>query len=770
MFTSSQTNFTSAIYLKRGSLQSGSTSGNWGSGTIYISGGDVSSSSSTAAGTLSNSCDVSGNFSFNGALNNTTGTITLTNTVSLSGSPTINVVNSTATLSGAVNGTGGFTKSGSGTLTVGSTPGNLTGTISVTGTGVLRSGATSASLSTSLPNIGTFNVASGSTLWESFNTTDINIPHTFTGPGQVQLSGTADVNINNRSFISSTALSGLVGTVAPASGAVASGLQLYSTTTFIYLTANVLDLPRQVVFNYDASNSGWVRLKYSSTGSTHDFPNTPVYVHWASATTPTASAPVSEVWANQTSGALKLGSLIRTGVSAGTLTAVLDGTSTSDNEIVSGITQSTGILAVTKRGTGKWIVSGTCNYSGTLTVSAGTLVANSSSALGSLTSAVTVASGASIVVSTVLNKDSATLTLSGSGISGGGVIRSLSGNTGIQATTITMQASSTINVEDGIFTTNGAIGGSGFDLVKIGSGSLVLNGTISSYTGATYVSSGSLVVSTLANGGSNSSIGASAAPANNLMLGSVSSSATLTYNGTGASTNRMFTLGPLGAKIENVGSGPLVWSSTDNILLSGSNSRTLTLGGTNLSPLNDFKIGIVSTYSGPTSITKVDAGHWTVSGNLTDTGLLTVEAGTLSLGGYLRTLSFNCVVTGGSLENGSFAIVPASTITLSGTGRVAATIGGSSKQIIVNSGSPELEPYSGSNTYSGTTIVNGGTLKLTTESDVGNSGNGRVLGSSVTTVKNGASLQTSTGVLQRGRVRYGGNITFENGSKLYLGD
>jgi hypothetical protein len=94
---------------------------------------------------------------------------------------------------------------------------------------------------------------------------------------------------------------------------------------------------------------------------------------------------------------------------------------------------------------------------------------------------------------------------------------------------------------------------------------------------------------------------------------------------------------------------------------------------------------------------------------------------------------------------------------------------GTSKTITASSGTPEIAPTAGANTLSGTTNVTGGTLRLTTELDVSSPATGRVLGTTNTTVSNGAAIRTSTGTAQKGRMRYGGNLTFNSGSALYIG-
>lgn len=67
-----------------------------------------------------------------------------------------------------------------------------------------------------------------------------------------------------------------------------------------------------------------------------------------------------------------------------------------------------------------------------------------------------------------------------------------------------------------------------------------------------------LEVNTLANGGVNSSIGASSSAAQNLYL----HAGTLKYVGSGSTTDRLFTIGTAGATIDSSGTGPVVFSNT----------------------------------------------------------------------------------------------------------------------------------------------------------------------------------------------------------------
>jgi hypothetical protein len=93
--------------------------------------------------------------------------------------------------------------------------------------------------------------------------------------------------------------------------------------------------------------------------------------------------------------------------------------------------------------------------------------------------------------------------------------------------------------------------------------------------------------------------------------------------------------------------------------------------------------------------------------------------------------------------------------------------------------------------YTGTTTVSGGTLRVETANSnttsgavtIGASGTvelitdtlassnataGEVLGTGNVTV-NGGTIKTRGGTTQKGQVRYGGNLTFGSGSTLYIG-
>jgi fibronectin-binding autotransporter adhesin len=161
---------------------------------------------------------------------------------------------------------------------------------------------------------------------------------------------------------------------------------------------------------------------------------------------------------------------------------------------------------------------------------------------------------------------------------------------------------------------------------KEGAGNWTLSGS-GNYTGSTTINSGVLVATTLAAGGTNSSIGAATASQANLVI----NGGTLQYTGGTVSTNRNFTLGTSGGTLDASGSGALTLSNTTAFTLAGTNTaRTLTLAGTSTAA-NTFAMPVGDNGSGATSVDKEGAGNWTLTGANTFTGTATVNDGTLKL-------------------------------------------------------------------------------------------------------------------------------------------
>jgi autotransporter-associated beta strand protein len=204
-------------------------------------------------------------------------------------------------------------------------------------------------------------------------------------------------------------------------------------------------------------------------------------------------------------------------------------------------------------------------------------------------------------------------------------------------------------------------------LVRVTDSKVTFTNANNSYLGATNISEGTgstlesvLEITCIANGGSNSSIGASSNAATNLRFNNGfndPSMTTLRYIGAAdASTDRLFTLyenTPItNSRIDSSGAGTLSFTNTGAIATSHQKARNFYLGGTNTGEntfapsLNDFTE--VSTF------TKQGVGKWIITGTHTYTGATTIEGGKLTLGvtDCLANTS-NVVIGAGTLDVGA---------------------------------------------------------------------------------------------------------------------
>lgn len=205
-------------------------------------------------------------------------------------------------------------------------------------------------------------------------------------------------------------------------------------------------------------------------------------------------------------------------------------------------------------------------------------------------------------------------------------------------------------------------------LTKDGTGKWILSGTSSSYVGITEILGGTLGVHKLANGGQNSSIGASANAAANLVI----NGGTLQYLGAGDGTDRRFTIGASGGRLDASGTGAVNFTNTNAVTYAANNAaRTLTLAGTSAAN-NTLAAAIGNAGTGATSLVKEGTGKWVLGGAAANsyTGTTTVAGGTLQLNKTAGTtaISGNVAVHGNAtlLISASEQVTNTSTITLSG--------------------------------------------------------------------------------------------------------
>jgi autotransporter-associated beta strand protein len=292
--------------------------------------------------------------------------------------------------------------------------------------------------------------------------------------------------------------------------------------------------------------------------------------------------------------------------------------------------------------------------------------------------------------STVIMSSSTTLDLNNYSTTVGALANATGTITGHQV--LLGSATLTVGGNDQSTSFSGVISGTGA-LVKIGTGTQTLTGN-NTYEGGTTLNGGYIAVSSLSTVPSLAKLGLGA----------------LTYNGGGIKflssfdpTTRAFTINSGGAAFDTNG-----YTITINNALSGTGGITKAGSGT-------LVYKVANTYSGNTAITggtlKASAANVIPSGS--GCGNVSVAYGaTLDLNGYSQTI--NGLTGLGTVDNGSGSSTY--TISLGGNnadsqfyGNIKNTYG---KVSLNKIGTGTLTISSAANTYTGSTLITGGTLKL----------------------------------------------------------
>jgi len=208
---------------------------------------------------------------------------------------------------------------------------------------------------------------------------------------------------------------------------------------------------------------------------------------------------------------------------------------------------------------------------------------------------------------------------------------------------------------------NGIVSGTG-GFIKTGADVLYLTNA-NTYSGAMTIQAGTVSVASLnsvSGGTASSNLGAPTTVANGtIALGSGASAATLSYHGTGETTDREINLAGTtgGATLEQAGASGLL-KFTSALTASGVGAKTLTLRGSTAGT-GELDGAIVDSSGGATALVKTGTGMWTLSGTNTYTGATSVNGGTLLINGT---------------NSGTGAVAVASVATLGGSGAIGGNV------------------------------------------------------------------------------------------------
>lgn len=741
---SANNTYTGATTVNAGTLTLSASDSLSDSSTIVVNGGEFAldavnetvSSVTIAGGTISGSTGVlqaTGGFTLQSGT--VSGILGGTGSATKSGTGTV-------VLTGANTYSGGTTVSG-GTLKIGNAgiTGSLNGTITTQGVGVLEFNRTDATtVSNTLAGNGTFRQIGGNTLTlDGTNTTNGTISVT---SGTILFSGAGALPSNGSLSASSN------GTLSVADGTtrnstLAGGLTMSSANFVFDINASASDL---VAFSGAASLSGTNLVKLNLS--------------------------------NATAGSWTLMSA-SSGLDGGTWS--LDTDSFIPGAFTWSLSSSSTALTLTAVGS-----SNNFYWTGNTSSSWGTADNWSSDSAGSSPRATTPGVGDDVFfTATTASNLSTTLganfTVNTISITDPGVSIA-AGNT------LTANASTAlaflVSADSGTTTLAASLAGANAGLTKSGNGSLILSGA-NTYGGGTTINGGTLTISG----------GAAISDSGAVVLGnvagtvfSISTSETIaSLQGGGASggnvsiaTGQTLTVGETGTNTFSgviAGVGNLVKTGAGTMLLDGANtySGSTTISAGTLQIGAGFLTGSINStsaianngelvfnrsnsltisaaISGSGGIKQLGTGTTLLTANNTYTGATTISAGTLQVGNGGASGSIS--TTSGIVNNGLLVFNRSSNITLSApiSGNGALTQSGSGTVVL-----------SGSNSYTGTTTIAAGSLKLDNAGAIGGGGSivftgGSLVYSANNTVDISSRINSSTSAITIDT--NGQNITF----------
>jgi autotransporter-associated beta strand protein len=418
---------------------------------------------------------------------------------------------------------------------------------------------------------------------------------------------------------------------------------------------------------------------------------------------------------------------------------------------------------VTQSGAGTTTLTGANTYSGTTTITSGTLQVGNGGTSGTLgtgpvtnndtlvfnrSDTVTVANAISGTNGRVTQIGTGTTILTGSNsytgpttISAGTLQIGNGGTTGTLGTlSVENNSALTFNRSDTVIIAN-TLFGTG-RVTQAGAGTTILTGTIS-YSGGTTISAGALQVGNGATGGGTAGSGAITNNATLVinrsntvaMANAISGTGTVMQAGTGITVltgaNSYSGATTIGAGTLQVGNG-----GTSGTLGTGAvtNNGSLVFNRNNT-------LTVANAIGGTGTVRQAGTGMTVLTGANSYSGTTTISGGTLQVGngGTTGTLG-----TGGVTNNASLIFNRSDTLT------VTNAIGGTGTVTQASTGTTIL---TGSNSYTGATTISAGTLQ------VGNGGTSGTLGTGAVTNNSGLVFSRSNSLTVANAVSGAGTVT-----------
>jgi fibronectin-binding autotransporter adhesin len=711
--------YTGTTSIQGGTLQLGSTGNLASTSTVDLVGGTFN---------LNSRSQTLGSFSINGSGTVTVGTLS-------AGSYTVNATAASA-INAAMTGNGALVKSGAGVLTLGGSN-SFTGGTTIdnggltVGTGGVLGGAVTlnaGTLTNSVVNGITGNVTVNSGTFTGTSATSLGVL-TVAG-GAVTNSGAITAT-----QVDVTAVSGTTTFSAPLAAATGAFTRT-GAGTLVMSTAQT---------NYSGTvslgSSGLVQVGANTTLGTGLLKLEGARLSANSTTARTFGNTLIEISADMTFGdASNNGGLT---FASGTGTLIGDRTLTLDSSV--NFTRLSGTGGLTKAGNGTLTLSGSNGF-GSTTIDAGGITVST----GTLTGPITLNAGT--LTNSTANGITGAVTINGGTFTSSQAI----GNMGI----LTLNGGAVSNVAAGVITAtqvdviaasgttsfSAPLSGSTGAFTRTGAGTLVMGGTMASYTGTVSL-------------GSSGAVQVASASA------SVFGTGLLNLEGNQLSSN--------GTTARSVGNN-FVQFTGDSTLGDAENTGLLTFTGTAVTLVGDRTLAFASDatftrgLSGTGTFTKTGAGTLTVNGTSSFGGGGTVSEGTLAVSGANTRLNGSIAVGGsGTLLNSTTSGVRGD-ITLNAGGVFNNTVTNTATSLSVNGGT-----FSGSGNTTLTTLtlagsgdlVNTGTLTASAINATATSGTtvlATTLAGTGSFTKTGAGLVDVTGT----NSGYTGPVSLSAGTTL----